>query len=157
MAEIVWTEEASRWLEDIFEYIALENPEAATRTVLGIYEQVQVLKTNPQIGYRYLASERHVRILLYGHYRVAYLLNDDGDVYILGVFHGALHTERTHTQNATQNGVRSCNATSRPRACGSPGEQAKRLKSVPCFPLRGRARVHFFVARQRNEPKKTRP
>jgi hypothetical protein len=23
MAEIVWTEEASRWLEDIFEYIAL--------------------------------------------------------------------------------------------------------------------------------------
>ena len=74
MAEVAWTEEASRWLEDIFEYIAVENPEAAKRVVLGIYEHVQVLEANPEIGYRYRASERHVRILLYGHYRIAYLL-----------------------------------------------------------------------------------
>jgi plasmid stabilization system protein ParE len=33
MAEIVWTKEAKRWLEDIFEYIAAENPHAAGRTV----------------------------------------------------------------------------------------------------------------------------
>lgn len=26
MAEISWTAEAQRWLEDIFEYIAAENP-----------------------------------------------------------------------------------------------------------------------------------
>jgi plasmid stabilization system protein ParE len=35
MAEIVWTFEAQRWLEDIFEYIAADNPQAAARTVQG--------------------------------------------------------------------------------------------------------------------------
>ena len=49
---------------------------------------------NPQIGYRYLASERHVRILLYGHYRIAYLVREDENVDILGVFHGALDIGR---------------------------------------------------------------
>jgi len=29
MAEINWTAEAQRWLEDIFEYIAVDNPRAA--------------------------------------------------------------------------------------------------------------------------------
>ena len=33
MAEIAWTDEAQRWLEDIFEYIAADNPRAAERTV----------------------------------------------------------------------------------------------------------------------------
>jgi toxin ParE1/3/4 len=35
MAEISWTEEAQRWLTDIFEYIAADNPQAAARTVEG--------------------------------------------------------------------------------------------------------------------------
>ena len=76
MAEITWTEEAQRWLEDIFEYIAADNPDAAARTVQGIYERAQVLATFPEIGHRYTASSRHVRILLYGHYRIAYLTKD---------------------------------------------------------------------------------
>ena len=94
MAKIAWTEEASRWLEDIFEYIAAENPEAAKRVVLGIYDHAQVLEEHPEIGYRYLSSERNVRILLYGHYRIAYLLKDDGDVEILGVFHSSLDIDK---------------------------------------------------------------
>ena len=94
MAEIAWTGEASRWLEDIFEYIAAENPEAAKRVVLGIYERAQILESHPEIGHRYVASNRHVRILLYGHYRIAYLVKDDGNVDILGVFHGALDIDR---------------------------------------------------------------
>lgn len=90
MAEIAWTLEAQRWLEDIFEYIAAENPQAAARTVQGIYERAQALKRFPQLGSRYAASARHVRVLLYGHYRIAYLIKDDGHIDILGVFHGAL-------------------------------------------------------------------
>jgi plasmid stabilization system protein ParE len=88
------TEEASRWLEDIFEYIALENPETAKRVVLSIYEHAQVLEVHPEIGYRYMPSERDVRILLYGHYRIAYLLKEDGNVDILGVFHGSLDIDK---------------------------------------------------------------
>ena len=51
MAEITWTAEAQRWLQDIFEYIAADNPDAATRTVNGIYERIQVLATFPELGH----------------------------------------------------------------------------------------------------------
>jgi len=94
MAEIAWTEEAQRWLEDIFEYIAGDNPQAAARTVQGIHERAQVLATFPEIGHRYLASPRNVRILLYGHFRIAYLVKTDGNIDILGVFHGSLDITR---------------------------------------------------------------
>ena len=94
MAEIRWTEEAQRWLEDIFEYIAADNPTAAGGTVQGIYERAQVLAAFPEIGHRYHASSRNVRILLYGHYRIAYLVKDDGNVDVLGVFHGSLDITR---------------------------------------------------------------
>jgi plasmid stabilization system protein ParE len=90
VAEITWTEEAQRWLNSIFEYIAQENPAAATKTVLGIYERAQVLKEFPQLGQRYSPSTRQVRLLIFGHYRIAYLVKPDGNVDILGVFHGAL-------------------------------------------------------------------
>ncbi len=36
----------------------------------------------------------HIRILLHGHYRIAYLIKQDGDVDILGVFHGAMELDR---------------------------------------------------------------
>lgn len=35
-----------------------------------------------------------VRILLYGRYRILYLPEQDGTIYILGVFHGALELKR---------------------------------------------------------------
>ena len=94
MAEISWTEEAQRWLSDIFEYVAAENPQAAARTVQGIYERAQDLVRFPEIGSRYAPSLRHVRILLYGHYRIAYLIKDDGNIDVLGVFHGSLDIKR---------------------------------------------------------------
>lgn len=94
MAEIGWTDEAHRWLADIFEYIAADNPQAAARTVQGIYDRAQDLRRFPELGSRYSASSRHVRVLLYGHYRIAYLIKDDGDIDILGVFHGALDIGR---------------------------------------------------------------
>ena len=48
MAQIGWTEEARRWLEDIFEYIAADSPATAGRTVQGIYERAQVLASFPR-------------------------------------------------------------------------------------------------------------
>ena len=94
MAEIRWTAEAQQWLEDIFEYIASDNPQAAARTVQAIYERAQDLIALPQLGHRYAASSRHVRILLHEQYRIAYLLKEDGSIDILGVFHGALDIGR---------------------------------------------------------------
>lgn len=94
MVEVNWTSEAQRWLEDIFEYIAADNPSAAAGVIAGIYERSQVLAEFPEIGYRYQSSSREVRILLYGHYRIAYLVKGDGSIDILGVFHGTLDINR---------------------------------------------------------------
>lgn len=95
MAEISWTAEAERWLRDIYDYIAQDNPESAGRVVSGIYEKAQLLRRFPEVGYRHDAiPDRHVRILLYGHYRIAYLIKPDGNMDIVGVFHGALDIDR---------------------------------------------------------------
>ena len=95
MAEIRWTTEAGIWLKDIFDYIAQDDPSAAARVVAGIYEKAQVLEEYPEIGYRYRSEpEGEIRILLYGHYRIAYLLAADRPMDILGVFHGALEIDR---------------------------------------------------------------
>lgn len=50
MAEITWTAEAQQWLENIFEYIAEDNPQAAARTVQAIYERAQDLIEFPQMA-----------------------------------------------------------------------------------------------------------
>ena len=77
-------------MQDIHAYIAIDNPVAAKETVLGIYDRAQALLDFPKMGYRYSSSAREVRILLYGHYRITYLIKHDSDIDILGVFHGAL-------------------------------------------------------------------
>ena len=85
MAEINWTVEAERWLRDIYDYIAEDNPDAASRVVEGIYEKVQLLRQFPELGYRYeRLPHQHIRILLYGHYRIAYLIKPDGNYRYLG-------------------------------------------------------------------------
>ncbi|MBU0652208.1 MAG: type II toxin-antitoxin system RelE/ParE family toxin [Proteobacteria bacterium] len=95
MAEIKWTAEAEQWLRDIFAYISADKPEAARRVVEGIYEKAQLLQRFPEIGYRYdRYPDLNIRILLYGHYRIAYLIKPEGNIDILGVFHGALEIDR---------------------------------------------------------------
>lgn len=95
MGKVRWTAEAARWLQDIHDYISDQDHGAATRVVRGIYERIQVLRRFPEIGHVYEAQPgQHIRILLHGHYRIAYLIKQDGDVDILGIFHGAMDIDR---------------------------------------------------------------
>jgi toxin ParE1/3/4 len=96
MAEIRWTSEAEIWLHDIHDYIAVDNPSAAVKVLKDIYDKVQKLRQFPEIGYIHrVEQEGEIRILLYGHYRIAYLRRKDKNVIdILGVFHGALDIDR---------------------------------------------------------------
>ncbi len=94
MAEIRWSEESLRWLEDIYEYVFMDNPAAASSILQGIYDRAHDILAFPEIGYRYTPSTRHIRILLYGHYRIAYLVNEDGNIDVLGIFHSALDITR---------------------------------------------------------------
>ena len=95
MAKIRWSHEAGQWLKEIYDYIAQDNPTAAGKVISGIYEKAQLLCDFPKLGYRHREEpEGDIRILLYGHYRIAYLINKEGIVDILGVFHGALDIDR---------------------------------------------------------------
>lgn len=94
MAKIRWTYEAEIWLKDIYDYIALDNPQAAGQVIEGIYNKVQILKEFPEIGHPYESvKQEDVRILLYGHYRIAYMQVSDR-IDILGIFHGALDIDK---------------------------------------------------------------
>jgi toxin ParE1/3/4 len=94
MAKLVWTDESKRWLREIRDYIAKDNASAADRTVDGIYEKAQMLATFPELGFKYpLPGRDDVRVLVYGHYRIAYAI-ESKNVSVLGVFHAALDIER---------------------------------------------------------------
>ena len=94
MAKIRWSYEAEQWLKEIYEYIAQDNPTAAGKVVSSIYDQAQLLCDFPELGHQYREEpEGEVRVLLYGHYRIAYIITENF-IDILGVFHGALDIDR---------------------------------------------------------------
>ncbi|EKD36724.1 MAG: Plasmid stabilization system protein [uncultured bacterium] len=94
MAKIRWSHEAECWLKEIYKYIGQDNLSAAEKVVAGIFDKTQILRDFPQLGHKYREEpEGDIRILLYGHYRIAYMITEDS-IDILGVFHGALDIEK---------------------------------------------------------------
>ena len=82
-------------MREIYTYIAQDKPVAAANVVSGIYAKAQLLRDFPKIGYMYREEpDGDIRILLYGHYRIAYLIKSLEKIDILGVFHGALDIDR---------------------------------------------------------------
>ena len=97
MGEVRWTLEAAERLREIRDYLAERNPEAASRIVRELYRLVESLDRFPERGYSYRTrTEREVRIVLYGHYRVVYRVEPAGAgaVVVLGIFHGAMDLPR---------------------------------------------------------------
>jgi len=94
VAEIVWTHESATWLERIHDHIAADNPTAALGVARGIYNKIQLLRTFPRLGARYLPIEdREVREIPYGHYRIPSLVVNEDRLEILGIFHSSLRIE----------------------------------------------------------------
>jgi plasmid stabilization system protein ParE len=94
--EIIWTEEASKNLNIIYDYISNDNILAADATVDGIYNKVQLLKNHPNIGYIYKRfGMMDIRIILYGHYRIAYtIINNSKSITILGIYHCTMNIKK---------------------------------------------------------------
>mgnify|MGYP006311438471 CR=1 FL=1 len=82
-------------MRDIYTYVAKDSPSAADRLVESFLDRANVLTDFPMSGYLYgVKSGREVRVLLQGHYRIAYVIKENADIDILGVFHGAMEIER---------------------------------------------------------------
>lgn len=83
------------WLRSVFDYISEDNPTAAQNVLSAIYAKVQILRDHPRLGQRHdRITDREVREIFYGHYRIPYLIVDENTIDILGVFHGAMEIER---------------------------------------------------------------
>lgn len=91
MVEINWTDESKYWVKYIYEYIALDDSKAAQKLVSGICSKVELLRGFPEIGYKYEhVSKVNIRIIVYGHYRIAYRLIGTTRIDILAVIHGSM-------------------------------------------------------------------
>lgn len=86
---LVWTEEAIRKLEDIRDYLAIDQkaPEAAFETVKKLVNRAPVILDQPRAG-RQVPDYQDplVREILINPYRMIYCLKDD-QVFILTVMH----------------------------------------------------------------------
>ncbi len=95
MARINWTLQAERWLEKIHNYIAERNPEAAQKVIFDLIRQAEMLELFPEMGYKYRSEpEGNIRILVHGHYKIAYLQKSSDEIDVLGVFHGAMEMDK---------------------------------------------------------------
>jgi len=94
VATVRWTGESERWLKNIHDYIAQEGyPDRAEKFVSELIVKGDSLKVFPEIGSVYLNRNGvDIRVVYYGHYRIAYRIKDDV-VFILGVFHGRMLLE----------------------------------------------------------------
>jgi plasmid stabilization system protein ParE len=91
MAQITWTEPALNDLQALAEYIALDNPDAASRLVARIFSRVGQLGAQPEPGPRVpeLRPKSRYRQLVESPCRVFYRHDKkDGRIYILGVMRG---------------------------------------------------------------------
>jgi plasmid stabilization system protein ParE len=86
--------EAQLCLDDIFQYIAEDNRGAGSRTIEGVRQRVLPLADFPEMGHCYQDSDRHIRVVLNGDYQIPYLVHDNRDVTILGVYHASMDISR---------------------------------------------------------------
>jgi toxin ParE1/3/4 len=71
--KIVWSPLAIERVEEIADYIAGDNPSAANKWVNSIFEKVDLLKDNPQMG-RVVPelAVTGIREIIFGNYRIIY-------------------------------------------------------------------------------------
>lgn len=84
--QIVWLRRVLINLDEIAEYIAQENPPAAKQVVSLIFEQVNMLSTQPSLGRAGRVIGTRELVVSHTHYLVPYRIKNNR-VEILRVFH----------------------------------------------------------------------
>jgi toxin ParE1/3/4 len=95
MAEIIWTEPALHDLDAIADYIALDNPEAASHLIRRVFKHVEQLRNHPRSG----STPKELRGLKYRQIveppsRVFYRY-DGRSVFVLHVMRGEMQLRKT--------------------------------------------------------------
>jgi toxin ParE1/3/4 len=88
MARLIWTDTALDDIQEIAEYIALDNPEAARNLVRDIFRTAERLEQHPESGRKPPELKKTVyRELVVGPCRIFYR-RDNEKIYILYVMRG---------------------------------------------------------------------
>jgi toxin ParE1/3/4 len=91
MAEIIWTEPTLNDLDTLAEYIALDNPDAASQLVRRVFSRIEMLAKHPELGVSIpeLLPNTRYRQLVEPPCRIFYRYNKAAkQLYILGVMRG---------------------------------------------------------------------
>jgi toxin ParE1/3/4 len=86
--KLIWTAPALRQLADAREYIAVENPRAASRLIDQIETSVNRLRVFPLLGRSGVRNNTRELVVTSTPYVVVYRAEIDA-IYILAVYHGA--------------------------------------------------------------------
>ncbi|MGB3975180.1 MAG: type II toxin-antitoxin system RelE/ParE family toxin [bacterium] len=70
MAEIKWTEEAVKWLDEKHNYIKMDSSSKADKVFSTIFDRLQLLKSFPELGYPN-KSEKEGDIRVYSRFLVS--------------------------------------------------------------------------------------
>jgi toxin ParE1/3/4 len=83
MAKVIWTDPALNALDEIADYIALEDYEAACRLVRRVFEKVDLLEETPKLGNipKHLRTTPYRRLIVKPAY-IYYRIDDDRAVII---------------------------------------------------------------------------
>lgn len=90
MVRIIWTDLATRELQEIFEFIAQDSKLYAKRQVIKIRNKTKTLKSSKYIGR--VVDEIGipiVREIVEGNYRIIYKINNENEIAILTIHHSA--------------------------------------------------------------------
>jgi plasmid stabilization system protein ParE len=86
--KITWTRAAMGDLGRLYEFLRPVNPPAAARVVQRLTDAPDLLKNQPKIGTKLMEFEpREVRYILVGDYELRYEIADEGDIWILRLWH----------------------------------------------------------------------
>ncbi|MEQ8909002.1 MAG: type II toxin-antitoxin system RelE/ParE family toxin [Vicingaceae bacterium] len=91
MVKIIWTEQATQDLENIFEYISKDSMLYASRTVEKLFIRVSILKQYPTSGRKLKEAPQFYRELIEGNFRIIYKFSSSEVIHIITVFHSARH------------------------------------------------------------------
>jgi len=85
--KIIWSPLAIERASEIAEYIALDNPTAATKWVERVFEKVKNLSSLPEAGRKVPEVNRNeIRDLIFGNYRIIYRI-EKSNISILTIRH----------------------------------------------------------------------
>ena len=90
MAKVILSPSALDDLKSIFDYIANDSEFYAEKVINNILERITTLKNHIRIGQVVREFENEaIRELKEGHYRIIYRIENDDEVSVARIYHGA--------------------------------------------------------------------